>query len=139
VLKRGGKVLKMIDMKIVKWFTKLREIVRGHDAIVASLNKQIADLEAERRKQKVAITDLQSTFKNCTSLSFDLPVSSRDACQVILTGRFQDNDYVQLFSIHTETFGELVKTMQEWRKRGNVRYIDKPMSMARMFSRLWDD
>lgn len=107
---------------IPSWFKALGRVVATFDRAVLRLQEADATIldRAERAEQFI---------RERTEVNLDLSVNPKDANTVVVIGRYKNQDYVEVFSIHGDNFAKLVDTLRDMARFHEVSRVDCPHHM----------
>lgn len=110
-----------------KWLKRLRHIVDFYDAdrfqLATALENRIKFLEALLIDQ--------------TTIAVD--VGYKSPTHIIVMGRYKDRDLVEIFSLPSNDFFEIVNRLKDLKKRGRIDIIDAPIGMRTVLKREMED
>lgn len=104
---------------MLKWFKKLKAIVRNYDT--------------DRRTVDSRITELEKLIKDRTNIAVD--ANFNDASHVIVIGRYKNADYVQTFKIDASSLGGLIEQLRAHERHGSVKRVDVPPQFRAVIGR----
>lgn len=110
---------------IISWLRKLNEIVASHSKLMHVIGSYQADIRVLNNRMKAA-TDL---IKDRTNISSDFHFHGHNRNQIIVTGRYRNRDYVQVFTIADNELKTLIDTLREMQRYGVVDKIDAAYDM----------
>lgn len=114
---------------MLNWLRTLHRIICNYDWEIGRLRDR---LEAEQGKRK----QLEALLRERTSIAVD--VGFKDACYVIVVGRYKGADYVQTFSINTPDMASLIEQLKQMERYGEVKRVDAPPQFRAVFQREFD-
>lgn len=106
-------------MKFFLWLKTLGYIVKHHPQIL--------------KEQQQRFELLEKRIKDLTTISVDL--GYRHDSQVIVTGRYRNTDYVQIFSLSDSDLPSIIARLREVERYGTVRRVDCARDMRAVFAR----
>lgn len=120
---------------MMAWLKRLNYIVNNYDT-------DKIDMLDRLRACDLRIKDGVNIIKERTSIHADVNFNSRDDSQIIMIGRYRNNDYIQTFSVNRGDFEGLLEQLRQMEKYGVVRHVDTvPMMKAHIMNDLehWRD
>lgn len=105
---------------------KLFQILRTYDKDLCNLQLQIKRLEDDLSKAEAVI-------KERTNLAVDINFKSSN--KVIVIGRYNNTDYIQMYNLHDRAFHKIVDTAKSMTKFGDVTHIDTVPNFKASFLR----
>lgn len=115
----------------MNWFRKLKEIVATHKKLM----EIVGDYDAKHRRLFDRILAAEKVIKDRTNISTDIRYHGPDRNQIIVTGRYNNADYVQLYTIDDHSLGSLVGRLKEMERYGVLDKVDAPYQMKAVFER----
>lgn len=116
-------------MRPIRWIKELLYIVRNYDRNFGGLlshqelqNKRILSLRS-------AIDDLDEVLRERTQLAVDVPAMRNYPATVVLVGRYNENDFVQVYQIFPEDFGALVDHVKQLSRYAKLTNVDAPFQL----------
>jgi hypothetical protein len=97
------------------------------------LAKIVANYDLDQEGIHARTKQLEALVRERTEI--DIDIDFRRGCQVIMTGRYRNNDYIKIFSIREEDFERLIERLLEMERFGEVRRIDSPPCFREAFRR----
>lgn len=116
---------------MLKWFKKLREIVACH----AQLLKIAGSYDGDHKWFMSRIVQAENLIKDRTDIAVDAHVTNHNPNQIIVTGRYRNRDYVQVFTLADNELGTLVEQLREMQRYGVVNKIDAPIGFRNVIER----
>lgn len=116
-------------MKLIDWFKTLRHIVANYGSDRGELYRHI-DTTNQR------ITGVEQRMVACTTVSADISASIRDRSQVVLIGRYRNQDYVEIVDLGPGEFSDIVERVRAIRRHGREGRFDVPHGARYVFDRL---
>jgi len=109
---------------MIKWFKTLRRIVRQYDGDIENLYDNMTESE-------MTIRHAVNLIKERTTISGDIAINTKYENTIVVTGRYNETDYVRVFSIHAKDMSHLIRLLHDMEKDylGKVRFIDAPISL----------
>ena len=125
---------------MVKWFKKLRYIVKHYDSLVEQL------AEANRRADAAIdyCDEGRKLIKKRTTAHADIHVTDRAPNYIITIGHYRGHDYIQCFGVHDSDFRAMVDSLRSMAKYQHVDRIDAMPSFSAAIkhevehTRIWD-
>lgn len=123
-----------IIFRLERWFkkdiykpirTKMR-IALGINVIVDVLQRQSDEIY----QQTNTINDLRKIIKERTEYHIDVHQRTNHNSQIILIGKFRNNDFVKCYDIPDEMFKDLIQHCRELEKYSSQGKIDAFPSMS---------
>lgn len=108
-----------MNWKLVVWFKTLRAIVATHDADRAALHRRMDQLDRLVRERTDIAVDVRFQEPN----------------YVIVVGRYKNVDYVQTYTLRTDSLGYLIDILKDMERVGCVRVVDAPPHMRAVVRR----
>jgi len=118
-------------VKIIKWFKTLARIVRDYDNTCEGLEAGLIQAEAAAQQAINRANAAERVIRDRTDLSVDVSAHKNSPSTVIVTGRYKGMDYVQVFNVSHDSFGELVDQLREQNRFATTRYIDTVSPVVR--------
>lgn len=117
--------------KIKKFIQRIRNIIR----IADTYDKSLHDIAVNYMRISNNQDYLDNLVKELTRVDFDVSprISGTNLC--IMSGRYRNTDYVQIFSMHDQEFVDVLKWILELKKRGQIDRVDSPIHMRAVFDR----
>ncbi|KKN66524.1 hypothetical protein LCGC14_0470580 [marine sediment metagenome] len=110
----------------MKWFKKLLKIVHDYDK----------DRLTDRSFLFQKIEDAEQFIRDRTTVDVDVGISPQNhSSQIIVVGRYRNNDYIQTYQMPDHDFTALVEHLRELSKYATIQRIDAPYGMKEMFPR----
>lgn len=106
---------------MIKWFKTLFRVVRNYDSDRKRLLKQVRS--AER------------TIRERTELSVDIAAIRHHHNQIIVTGRYRNADYVQVFTINDNDLACLIDQLRSMQKYGVIQHVDAVYNISAVVKR----
>lgn len=100
-------------MRMLIWFKKLRRIVSTYD--------ENFDFVCKKADKAVRI------IKQRTNVHIDMAMGGKDPNQVVVMGSYKGRDYVQTYSLHSDSFREIIEHLKGLQEYGTVKRIDAVM------------
>lgn len=91
---------------------------------------QLKGNNVQHTKIRAEIEELGNVLRERTDASFD--VGFNKTCRIVLTGRYRNNDYVEVVDVDASDFSELVGIVRRMNKYSKVRFIDAPINLRRV-------
>jgi len=110
------------QLEIVKWFRTLQRIVRRYDIDKEGIHSKIAYATDIAH-------DAEQVIRDRTDLSAGIDISTNMPNQVIVVGRYNGRDYVEVFSILDADFSRTIDMLREQQKYAGLQHIDAPLNM----------
>lgn len=104
---------------MIKWFRKLRRIVRNYDQEWQFLENRCRSAEEVIRER--------------TDINADVAFHARGTSQIIMMGRYKNRDFIQIYSLRDVDFEGMVHRLRELERYGEIRKVDAPMGMRAVF------
>lgn len=104
---------------MLNWLKTLRRIVGAYSSDQLAMHNRILELEALVRER--------------TNIAVD--VGFRECNHVIVLGRYKGADYIQSYSVQSDSLAHLVDQLKQMERFGNVRRIDAPPQFRAAFAR----
>ena len=104
----------------VNWFKKLIYIVNNYDKNLSMAMRQV-------RKNELEVTEAVNLIKERTSLSADVHMKMNAPTQVILIGRYNGHDYVNIFSLTEDDMKPLIHQLKDMEDYAHMSRIDAPI------------
>ncbi len=109
---------------MIRWFRKLREIVRNYDTDKNAILLKIC------RTEKRAI-EAENVIRDRTAIHADIHTQSDN--QIIVVGRYRNRDYVQVFHMASNDFCATIEKFREMERFGFMSRIDAAPQMKAVF------
>lgn len=103
------------------WGAELRRIVANHSREVQALRGRMDGLERIVRER--------------TEISADVGFDHRAGNTVIICGRYQNRDYVNVFTVRTDDLAEFINHLKNLQRYGAVRRLDAPIGFRAAIER----
>lgn len=116
---------------MIKWFKKLKEIVACHKQIL----KIVGSYDRDHKWFISRITQAENMIRERTDISADVHMMNRNPNQIIVTGRYRNRDYVQVFTLQDNDLRSLIEQLREMERFGVVSKIDCAYDMRGVFER----
>lgn len=112
---------------MLNWLKRLKRIVDFYDADRFKLEEEF----------KARIKILESILIKDTTIGLDLTHNVQHALltNVVVIGRYQDRDIVEIFSMPPNDFAYTVRQLRDLEKRGRVQYVDAPTAIKVVLKR----
>lgn len=134
---------------MINWFKTLFRLVRDYRALarryttdLQGLYEQLTPVEATATQ---ALADAATALKTAqaahkliydrTTVHFDISPTRHDPNVVIVVGRYQDKDFVQVYSFSIDEFRGLVDNMREAARHGAIGRVDAPPTLRAVIDR----
>lgn len=105
---------------MIKWFKELFYVVKHFK----TLEQSLALLEEDMK-------DATALIRDRTEVSVDVGI--RGPSRIVLTGRYRNNDYMEIFDIPDKDFTYVVDMLKGMRKTHEVRCVEGPFQMKSLF------
>ena len=115
-------------MRIISWFKKLLRIVREFDAA-------LQQVRSEAQKANDCSKTALDLIRANTTVHLDLSPGRHDPDVVIMVGRYQNKDYVQVFSLPPSDFTGLLDHLRSLSRQGVFGRIDAPAAFRAVIDR----
>jgi len=115
-------------MKIINWFKKLMEIVADYD-------KKIEQQKKQNKTYRRLISEAVRLIQDRTDISVGAAFNKHMHNQIIVTGRYKNRDYVEVFTIAHGELEHLIHQLREMQRYGVVNKIDAPIGMRAVIDR----
>ena len=112
---------------MIKWWKRLRRIVKGYDGDIEQLCGTIDKQHSELVRCKDDMRRLEAHIKTMTTIDADIAHGSNYPSTIFVSGRWRNNDYVQLFQIRDEDFNYIINILRDMRRHGTARHMDMPI------------
>ncbi len=109
-------------LSVVKWIRVLQRIVRTYDDTTEQVHSKIAC--ATRIAQTA-----EQVIRDRTDLNVGIDINMAAPNQVIVMGRYNNTDYVEVFSLIDNDFVEIIHHLNHLQKHSHVNRVDAPISM----------
>jgi hypothetical protein len=109
---------------MIRWFRKLREIVRNYDTDRNAIHLKICQTE------KRAI-EAENVIRSRTDIHADIHYKSDN--QIIVVGRYRNRDYVQVFHVAPDDFCAMIEKFRDMERYGYMARVDAPPQMKVVF------
>lgn len=117
---------------MIKWFKELFRVVREFK----DLQDKVDELQIRLKNQRTLLNEAYDMIKDRTEVSVDVGV--KGPSRIILSGRYKNNDFVEVFDIPDKDFIYVVDMLKDMRKSHVVRVIDGPFECKDAVLRLGD-
>ena len=107
---------------MITWFKKLLWVVRNFERALAEAQKA----QSEAQAAKVLAQEAFDLIRDRTTVHMDIGPSKHDANVIILVGRYNRKDYVQVYSFGGENFEHVVDEMRLAAREGHIGRVDAP-------------
>ena len=107
---------------MIKWFKKLRRIVRDFDG-------ELSVIKTANSSTRRHVDEAVKVIKERTDITTDLHLTDHAPNQIIVTGRYRNRDYVQVFTLADNELKTLVEQLREMQRYGVVSKIDGPYGL----------
>lgn len=132
------------------WITKIQVWWKALNNLVAH-QQLILDVTRDRKYKVDTILDTANTalsksilavgyskearqyIKDATEVSADMHI--RGGSQVIVTGRYRNADYVNIFSIEDGELGHIINLLRDMQQHATVRRLDAPFGMREVIAK----
>ena len=103
------------------WLAELRYIVTNHAGELRAIRRDMERLEGILRER--------------TEVSADVGFDPRAGNTVILCGRYRNCDYVEVFTVRNDDFGEFVNHLKTLQRYGSIVRVDAPLGFKGVLKR----
>lgn len=124
-------------LRWIQWFNKLCFIIRNYEYLehkVCDNFNQLNEIIETVNKRVTACRDIalaaEKVIRDRTDISVD--VHQHKDNQVIVTGKYRNTDYVQVFHITNNEFKHLIEILKNMKKYGRVSTIDAAYPMKKV-------
>jgi hypothetical protein len=144
---------------MIKFFKTLYRVVKSYDADMEAISvvlekhskelvrldkEQTANIhmrDAQARWLEKKIQEATAYVRERTEVHADVSASNkwRGSNTIIVAGRYKDNDYVEVFSIATDNFRDVVETLKERSKYGELHTLDAAPHIRELIKRDIED
>jgi len=115
--------------KLINWFKKLKRVVNSYDSQISRIDDRFNLISDHMSYSDEKMAEAVRIIKDRTEINLDISPSMRNPHQIIMIGRYRNRDYVQVFSVHPESFKELIHIVSEMREYGHVSRVDAPAGL----------
>ena len=116
---------------MINWIKKLRHIVLSYDTTIEMLQQKITKAEFTAAHAIRRAESAEEFIRVRTEVSIDLGV--RGPNTIIITGRYKNRDYVEIFDIQNQDMNYLVDMLRSMKRHHIIRTIDGPFAMKSIF------
>lgn len=115
-----------MKIAIFEWFKVLSRIVRDYDSARNILHGRCmaAEVRADEAMRRAEVSE--RVIREHTELSVDLAVGKQGYSTVIVTGCYNNKDYVRVFKVRHECLRDLVPHLRREERFAKPRFIDTP-------------
>ena len=111
---------------IVKYHESDKDILTGH---IHNLYKISSDAKDRSELAIKTATEAVNIIKERTEINASISVSGYDGNKIFVMGRYNNVDYVEVYSIRDKDFSYMVGILREMQKFGHINKIDGPSGM----------
>lgn len=111
---------------MVKWIKNLLRIVESYDVNRAN---DIRRQEANFKTVCNQVAQAKEYIRERTDVSADVHFNQYARNYIIVTGRYRNRDYVEVFSLDESGFEGTINQLREMQRYARVRHIDAPPTM----------
>ena len=116
---------------MLKWFKKLRELVACHTELL----KIVGSYDKDHSWFISRLVQAENLIKDRTDIAVDAHVTNHNPNQIIVTGRYRNRDYVQVFTLADNELKTLVEQLRKMQRYGVVSKIDAPVGFRSVIER----
>lgn len=106
----------------INWFKKLIYVINNYDKDLHNTMRKI-------RKNELEIVEGVKLIKDRTTLHVDVHSKMNSPTQVILIGRYNNRDYVNVFALHDDDIHGLIHQLKDMEKYAELEHIDAPIEL----------
>jgi len=110
----------------INWTKKLFYIVKNYDLDKIEVYGRIKDAN-------VRISDGVQLIKDRTNIHADVHNRLNNPTQIIVVGRYNGTDYVEVFSINNDDLQGLIHQLKDMERYGNLQRVDTPYEFKAIF------
>lgn len=114
----------------VNWFKRLIYIVNNYDENYSMAMQKV-------RKNELEVADAVKIIKERTSLDADIHMKLNAPTQVVLIGRYNNRDYVQIFALRADDLRGLQRQLKNMEEYAHTSHIDAPIEYRSIVEQRW--
>lgn len=114
---------------MIKLFKKIKRIIDTFDDRLQTLHSEINHVSMTSEGARNYAKESRDYIKSKTEVAADVHLMGQDRSQIIVVGRYNKRDYVEVFSVPDNELRTLIEQLREMQEYGVVRRLDTPPTM----------